>query len=190
MSSVSGAGAGQSASPYYASVAMPGGGASEPGQSNQTDSAKHAHKHRHKHTNSLGNAGDSGGLLEQLANAVANALQDSSSAPSNSSGNGDSGSDSSSDDDSNETIQTAIANILSDEATGLTGRPGIKGANGSINPDGTSSNGNSFLQMLQQYGVTPEQFRNDFLTAAQNVANGQNSALNALPPGSLLNKLG
>lgn len=189
MSSINAAGAGQSTSQYHASFPM-AGGAGPTGQSDQTDNAKHAHKHRHHHTKSEDSGGDSGGLLEQLARAVTNAMQDSSSTPSNSSGNGDSSSGSSDDDDSNETLQTAIANALSDEATGLTGRHGIKGPNGTINPDGTSSNGNSFLQTLQRHGVTPEQFRQDFLNAAQSIANGQDVASNALPPGSLLNKMG
>jgi hypothetical protein len=120
--------------------------------------------------------------MSKISSAVTSALEEAQS----------SGSDS----DPNQTIQNAIAQLLS----GNSGNTQASNGTTSAASQSASSSGNatgetngtspqSFLQTLQSYGVDPQQFRQDFLAALQSANGGQtgtNSMWQALPAGSLV----
>lgn len=141
--------------------------------------------HHHHH-----HGGQQNSLFNQIASGVTNALQ--GAGPST---------------DPNTTIQNAIEKVLKSlQSSSSTGATSTTSSSSASDPDGdgdpttgaTGPNGKSkqsaFLQALQSAGVTPQQFRQDFLNAIQNVnGNGQSgtsqSPINIsqfLPPGSIL----
>jgi len=107
------------------------------------------------------------GLMSKIESAVIQALQ---SSPASSTSN------------PNQVIQNAISQVLD----------GTNSTQSTTNTDDDSLQ-STFLQTLQQYGVDPQQFRQDLLTAMQNSAGGTMTPGNAsqyFPAGSLLNTMG
>ena len=136
--------------------------------------------HHHHH-----GGGGGGGMFKKIEQAVTSALQ---SAQSNSSA------------DPNQIVQDAIAKAFQADgkAQGQTqANPtgsdpdgnGDGSANGTGSASGTSST-NGFLQTLQSYGISPQQFHADLLAAVQATqAGGQvdpSAAFKNFPPGSLV----
>jgi hypothetical protein len=153
-------------------------GSSDPGSTTASQSIPGEHHHRGHH----------GGLFQQVAAAVTSALQ---AGQSGSSTNADT------------TIKNAIAKILGQLASAgsktgsLTPAANDPDGDGDTDVPGQPENDataavTSFLQTLQSAGVTPQQFRQDFLAALQSIAGAQNdptSQAQVLPPGSLVNQV-
>jgi hypothetical protein len=135
--------------------------------------------------------GHHGGLFQKIAASVTSALQSAQAGGSSK---------------IDKTIQDAIAKILTQAkpstngvtASGTQATPSADpDSDGDIDTPGQSDSDvgsaiSSFLQTLQNAGVSPQQFRQDFLAALQNVNGGQSDPTGSaqlLPPGSLLNTL-
>jgi hypothetical protein len=121
----------------------------------------------HPHTHRLG------GLLQKIAAAVTSALEDSANQGS----------------DPNQVIQDAIASVLNGQDTSSTANGTATDSSNTNTSDGSSGSNplQQFAQLLQTYGVSPEQFWSDFQTAVQGVQGsaGSNPLLSALlGPGS------
>jgi hypothetical protein len=132
-------------------------------------------------------------MLGKVQDAVTSALQSAQSDPSA---------------DPNQTIQDAIAKVF--QQNGARGPGGAQGATGGGGPrppgpdgDGDGANGSAqgssetgsskmqaFFQTLQdQYGISADQFRQDFQSAVQQARNGQSdssTAFRSFPPGTLV----
>jgi hypothetical protein len=140
------------------------------------------HHHRHGHAG----AGGSSQLFQQIQQAVSSALQSAGTSGAN----------------PNQTIEDAITKVFQNNtsapASGTT-NPNDSAASantsattGTPGADGTSAL-QAFFNTLQNAGVNPQQFHQDFLTAVQNAQNGNvdpTTAYQSLPPGSILNVLG
>jgi hypothetical protein len=153
----------------------------------------HHHHHHHGGESSQAGGADSsqnGGIFGQIQSAVLSALQTSAQ-------NSPAGGTPS---DVDQTVQTAIENVLTGKGISEPAGSNASGetnAAGQPDSDGTGG-GTSFIQTLEQYGVSPEQFRKDFMSAIQNLygsgqsATGGSTASNltamAIPPGSLLDE--
>jgi hypothetical protein len=157
--------------------------------------AGHHHHHRHgggsSETSGAGGSSQSGGIFGQIQSAVLNALQSAQA----SSQNGGAPTD------PDLAVQTAIASVLTGK--GISNAPGTDpdgdgdtDAPGQTDSDGQTS-GKNFIQTLEQYGITPERFRQDFLTAIKNLYGGQEGAAGStasnltaqsIPPGSLVDE--
>jgi hypothetical protein len=122
-----------------------------------------------------------GGKFKEIESAVTSALQSTS----------DSTTDTT---DPNTIVQNAIAQVLGQNSSS-TGTATISDPEGAPSatgqPDDTDGNspGSNFIQLLQQHGIDPQQFREDFMTAFQSVNNSQNSTTpsQTIPPGSIVN---
>jgi hypothetical protein len=145
--------------------------------------------HHHGH----GSHGAQNVSLSKIASAVTNALK---SAPAGAKSN------------PNQLIQNAITQLLSgtsgtsstQTATPLNGIASTNAASiSTIDPEETNATNEtdtdenfspaSFLQTLQNFGVSPEQFREDFMTAMKTANASQTGTSNPFkkfPPGSLL----
>ncbi|HEX4796974.1 MAG TPA: hypothetical protein VH370_24500, partial [Humisphaera sp.] len=147
-------------------------------QSAQTTAPVGGHHHHH-HGN--------GQMAQQIQSAVTSALQSTQ---------GDSSSD------PNTVIQDAIEKVLKNAGAGgssasgqpATSDPATDAANesGGTTPNATSSR-QAFGQLLQSFGVDPQQFHNDFLAAIHDAQNGQvnsGTALKSFPPGSVIDETG
>jgi len=122
--------------------------------------------------------GGGGKLFQKIQQSVLTALQAQSQTPGNVS--------------ANQTVQSAIGQILQARFNS------VSGGNASSSPtteepgdtDVDSGSVQQFFQQMQSYGITPEQFRQDFLNAmqqsGQNASNGQATAI---PTGLLVNLL-
>ncbi len=110
-----------------------------------------------------------GSLFQQIQSAVAAALQ--ANQPGQSGGSSD----------PNQVIQQAIIQAL-DGAPGQTAAGQTAGGNGSATTPvaGAQTGQQNFVQLLQSYGVTPEQFRQDFLLALKTLQNGQTASTTGL----------
>ncbi|HEY2589148.1 MAG TPA: hypothetical protein VGI81_25620 [Tepidisphaeraceae bacterium] len=145
--------------------------------SGQAVGAAGAHHHHH---------GGGGGAMKQIQDAVTNALQTAQSGGSSS--------------DPNQIIEDAIAKVLQNNNGATTGT--MQG--GTSDPDGdgdgsTGANGaagtnaQSFQQILQSFGVSPQQFHQDFLAAVKDAQGGQMNPLTAMqsfPVGSTVDTIG
>ena len=104
--------------------------------------------------------------------------------------------------DPNQVIEQAIAKFFKDN--GITPRmPGANGETGASDNDGddnaqtnsqpTTANDaarQAFAQLLGNFGVSPEQFRQDFLAAIKDAQGGQvdaNTAFQSFTPGAIVN---
>jgi hypothetical protein len=136
------------------------------------------HHHHHGH----------GQTAQQIQNAVTSALQSTQ---------GDFSSD------PNTVIQDAIEKVLKNAGAGGTGATGANGqpttadpaASPATDPSSASANATSsrqaFGQLLQSFGVDPQQFHNDFLAAIRDAQNGHvnsGTALQSFPPGSVIDE--
>jgi hypothetical protein len=149
--------------------------ASNPPQSvsGQITGAGGGHHHHH--------AG--GGAMKQIQDAVTNALQTAQSSGSSS--------------DPNKIIEDAIAKVLQNNNAASTGA--MQGSTGDADGDGggstgaSATQGQSFQQLLQSFGVSPQQFHQDFLSAVKDAQGGQMNPLTALqsfPVGSMVDVIG
>jgi hypothetical protein len=114
-----------------------------------------------------------GGFMRKIQQAVTSALQSSQGSSST---------------DPNQTIQNAIAQVLNG-----TGSSDADGDGDSANPPTSAPGSNApanFLQTLQSYGITPAQFRQDFLAALQNVQGSASTGLQNVPAGLTVDTLG
>ncbi len=108
-----------------------------------TDGTEASSGHHHHH------GGGGGGISSQIESAVTSALQN---APDGT--------------DPNQTVQDAIAEVLKNSSGQSTGTP----ASGT--PVAADSNGTpdgDFNALLQQHGIDPKQFQQDFKTAVGNI---------------------
>jgi hypothetical protein len=119
--------------------------------------AQGAHRHHHHH------GGGGGADLDKLQSAVTSALQSAQSSDSSS--------------DPNQVIEDAIARVFQNDNSAAPNSTASPSADSDKSPTTPSSSNASFLQTLQSYGVDPNQFRSDFLSAVQQAQAGQpNSA--------------
>jgi parvulin-like peptidyl-prolyl isomerase len=143
---------------------------------NVTQSVHGGHHHHHG-----GGGGGGGQLFQKIQQSVLSALQAQSQ-------NQTPGSVS-----ANQTVQSAIGQVLQarfSSANGPTATtpPQESDENGDTDVDSTSVQ--QFFQQLQSYGVTPEQFRQDFRSAMQQTGQSSNpSQITAIPLGLLVNLL-
>lgn len=149
----------------------------DPTQSSSTGQAvTGAGGHHHHH--------GGGGAMKQIQDAVTNALQTAQSSGSST--------------DPNQIIEDAIAKVLQNNNSATSSN----GAQGAADPDGDgdapggatgSNNAQSFQQLLQSVGVSPQQFHQDFLAAVKDAQGGQMNPLTALqsfPVGSTVDMIG
>ena len=126
-----------------------------------TDGTEASSGHHHHHH------GGGGGISSQIESAVTSALQD---APDGS--------------DPNQTIQDAIAGVLKNSSGQPTGTSATPGAAG----DAESTSATDFNTLLQQHGIDPKQFQQDFQTAVGNIQQGGSvdfgSLFKSFPPGT------
>lgn len=127
-----------------------------------------------------------GGAMKQLQDAVTNALQTAQSSGSSA--------------DPNKIIEDAIAKLLQNDNGATTGT--TQGAAADPDGDGDGSAGatgapgtsaQSFQQLLQSFGVSPQQFHQDLLSAVKDAQGGQINPLTALqsfPVGSMVDMVG
>jgi hypothetical protein len=123
--------------------------------------------------------GGGGKLFQKIQQSVLTALQSQTQTPGNVS--------------ANQTVQSAIGQILQARFNSAAGGAASSTASTNEEPGDTDVDSTSvqqFFQQLQSYGVTPEQFRQDFLSAmqqsGQTASNGQAAAI---PTGLLVNLL-
>jgi hypothetical protein len=131
--------------------------------SDGSSQAVHGKHHGHHH----GGGGGGGGMFQQVASAVTSALQ---AAQTQTSGGAT---------DVNQVITQAITQALQQNGSS-TSNPSTSG---SLN---SSSNIQNFYQTLQSAGVTPDQFRTDFMAALKAVMGDQASTSSAAS-GNLVN---
>jgi hypothetical protein len=189
-SAVSGVGQGlyqffQSVSNSASTPAASAAGANSTASTGQQVSGHHHHHHH--------GGGDGGAMFQQLQSAVSGALQ---SAQGNSSA------------DPNQIIQDAIEKVMKNAGAGGANAAsgalaqasgsdpdgnGDSDAPGKANNDGGAKN-QAFVQMLQSYGVSPQQFHQDFLAAIKDAQQNSNTdprtALQSFPPGSAVDTQG
>jgi hypothetical protein len=132
-----------------------------------------------------------GGGLGKLADAITSALQGAA--------NGSAGSTTT---DANQTITQALTKIFQNSSLtfGNDTDSDTDSSQASTDATGTDSSASSnglpaaFVQTLQSFGVTPQQFQTDLKTAMQNATqNGTfdpSSVLKNFPMGSILDELG
>jgi hypothetical protein len=161
----------QANSQAQATAPTAGAGASQ--SSGQVQGAHHHHHH-----------GGQGGESSKIASAVTDALQSAQA-----SGNTY---------DPNKLIEGAIAKVFQDKGATPSSATGGQKASGSdpdgdgdIHSAGKAGDGNpaqqAFFQTLQSFGVDPQQFHADFLSAVKDAQGGQvdpSTVLKNLPPGS------
>ena len=116
------------------------------------------------------------GGLKQMQNAVLNALQTAKASGGTT--------------DPNQAIESALAKIFKSSIAAPSGD-----TTGTTDPTGASQTSapQSFESILQSFGVTPEQFQNDFMSAIKEAQAGQvnlNTALQSFGAGSLLDVVG
>jgi hypothetical protein len=117
-----------------------------------------------------------GKLFQQIQQSVLSALQSQSQTPSTVS--------------SNQTVQSAIGQVLQGRFSSANGATSETANSEPGDTDVDSNSVQQFFQKLQGYGVSPEQFRGDFLNAMQQQG-GQAGAggQTAVPLGLLVNLL-
>jgi hypothetical protein len=143
--------------------------------------------HHHHHHHGGGGGGDAqGGGFSKLAQAVTSALQSAQSTDGSST-------------DPNQIIENAISNVLGGGTSAQASTAATAGTAGSTttaqvagaDPDNSKQ---AFLQTLQQFGVTPEQFHADFLAAVKDAQQGgsvdPNAAFKSFPPGMMVDTTG
>jgi hypothetical protein len=121
------------------------------------------------------------GGLKQIQNAVLNALQSAQTAGGSTSATGTIK-------NPDQVIQDAIAKVLKSKIAAPTAD-----ASGTTDADATDAAPQSFEDILQSFGVTPEQFETDFSAAVKQAQNGQGnpaSVFQNFQPGSLLDVTG
>lgn len=117
-----------------------------------------------------------GGALKQIQNAVTNALQTAQASGSNS--------------DPNTIVEDAIAQVLGNNNAAVSSTPGGADASASTSP---AINTQNFFQTLQSFGVTPQQFQQDLLSAVKDAQSGtinNSTAFQSFPIGSTLDTVG
>ena len=137
-------------------------------QSTSDQSVTETQTHHHHH---------GGGGFKKIEDAVTNALQSASGSS-----------------DPNQVIQDAIASVLQNNSSSAA-PSATTSQNTSTQVSGTAQNSGvnnreAFTQLLQEHGITEDQFSQDFLTAIQDIQNGQSSTsstLQSLLPGTLIN---
>jgi hypothetical protein len=127
--------------------------------------------HHHRH----------GGALKQIQDAVTNALQSAQSSGSTS--------------DPNKIVEDAISQVLGNNNAAVSSAAGD--TDGDSDASGASSspaiNTQTFFQKLQAFGVTPQQFQQDLLSAVKDAQSGTvntSTAFQSFPVGSTLNVVG
>jgi hypothetical protein len=140
----------------------------------------------HHHRGGGGGGGEDGKMFQQIQSAVTSALQ---SAGSNTSA------------DANSVVENAIASVFKNALNG--GTAGTQTTNTATEPDeadtpetsdtdASSSTQQGFASFLQQYGIDPQQFRDDFTAAVQSVQNGNqadpSSVFGSFPPGLIVDQ--
>jgi hypothetical protein len=146
-------------------------GPSQSAASGQITGAGGGHHHHH----------GGGGAFKQIQDAVTSALQGAQSSGASSA-------------DPNQIIEDAIAKVLQNNNSATGAAQGTSNTTGD-GPVGSANavNGQSFQQLLQSFGVSPQQFRQDFLSAIKDAQGGQMSpatALQSFPVGSTLDTKG
>jgi len=122
--------------------------------------------HHHHH-------GGGGQLFQKIQQSVLSALQSQSQSTSNVS--------------ADDTVQSAIGQVLQSRFSSANATPDSE----STDSDVDSTSVQQFFQKLQSYGVTPEQFRKDFVNAMQQQGgqSGGNSQTTPVPLGLIVNLL-
>jgi hypothetical protein len=143
----------------------------------QVEGAAH-HHHGHGH----------GGDFQKLEQAVTTALQMASASGSTA--------------DPNQTIADAIAQVFGNNNSAATPgsttttTPAATTGDGDTDAAGQTEGGEaqqSFFQTLQAFGVTPQQFQQDLLSAIQNAQGGNvdpSTAFQSFPPGTAVDAAG
>ncbi|MFI5377976.1 MAG: hypothetical protein ACHRHE_01605 [Tepidisphaerales bacterium] len=179
MSSVSMSGVGQSLFQYLRSLSANGssqttqaGKADSDGDADGSGGAKSVSGgHHHHHGNSA--------AFQAIQQAVTDALNSASTTP---------GSTTTS--DPNKLIEDALAKVLAGQGTASTTPaastpPSATPGSAQINSDATSRQ--AFFQLLQDHGIDPQQFRQDFLAAIKDAQGGQvnsSTAFQSFPAGT------
>ncbi|HEY1685360.1 MAG TPA: hypothetical protein VGG19_11395 [Tepidisphaeraceae bacterium] len=149
---------------------------------NNSGSSKAHGSHRHQDDSAaMAQPGGTGGSqrMQQLQNAVVTALQTAKANPSS---------------DSNDIVQSAIASIFKNSMNASA--PQAAGTDADGDDDGsataasdTDTEQSTFFDTLQQYGIDPQQFQQDFQTAVQQAQGGEidsSTAFQSFPPGVIV----
>lgn len=109
-----------------------------------------------------------GGMFKKIEDAVTSALQSAGSSS-----------------DPNKVVQDAIAKVLNGQNSSTSstsnGSTAANASTSSSQETETPQTTQQFLSTLQAYGITPEEFGSDLMTAMQNAQGGAN--LSSFPPG-------
>lgn len=122
-----------------------------------------------------------GGALKQIQDAVTNALQSAQSSGSTS--------------DPNKIVEDAISQVLGNNnaAVSPTGTDAEGDGSGGSMPTSAAAKTQVFFQTLQSFGVSPQQFQQDLLSAVKDAQNGtvnSSTAFQNFPLGSALDTIG
>jgi hypothetical protein len=122
-----------------------------------------------------------GGALKQIQNAVTSALQSAQSNGSTS--------------NPNKIVEDAISQVLGNNnaAVSPTGTDADGDGPGASMPTSAASRTQAFFQTLQSFGVSPQQFQQDLLSAVKDAQNGtvnSSTAFQNFPLGSTLDAIG
>lgn len=143
--------------------------------SSASQSVQGGHHHHHH------GGGGGGQMFQKIQQSVLSALQAQSQSTTNSAS-------------TDQTVESAIGQVIQGQFSATS--PSTSSSTSTAqSPDTDVDSGSvqSFFQQLQQYGVTPEQFRKDFLSAMQQSGQGGQPGANGqttpVPLGLLVNLL-
>jgi len=116
------------------------------------------------------------GKFKEIESAVTSALQSTSDSTDGTT-------------DPNTIVQNAIAQVLGQNAGGTSGATTASPTDPNTTETDGSSPGSNFIQTLQEHGIDPQQFREDFMAAFQSANHSQNltDPSQTIPPGSIVN---
>ena len=121
-----------------------------------------------------------GGGLQQIQDAVTNALQSAQSNGSTS--------------DPNKIVEDAISQVLGNNNAAVSSTTsGTAAAASGTTSTSAAANTQAFFQTLQSFGVSPQQFQQDLLSAVKDAQNGtvnSSTAFQNFPVGSALDTIG
>jgi hypothetical protein len=173
-----------STSPTQSSDAVQVGATTDASSATDASAAQQVQGGRHHH-----HGGGGGAFFSKIQSAVSNALQQAQSGDAT---------------DPNQAIQNAIESVLkgggdptngasTDGSTSLTDPSATDPSATTAASSDPQQSQSAFFQTLQQFGVDPQQFHQDFLSALQNAQNGNadpSSVFQSFPPGSAIDTTG